>query len=119
MRFCDRQASQYGSKLDWSHDESCQSLHKNPGPKPTLFVNKATIPNIMAICFKTATLQGNGGRIRYHSTIYLEKPRLFRDNIECINKKSDYPLVLNLISKLDELNFENVHWKSRGKFPYF
>ena len=41
--FSDRQASQYGSRLDWSRDEFCQSLYENPGPKPILFVSKAII----------------------------------------------------------------------------
>ena len=40
--FSDRQASKYGSRFDWSHDEFCQSLCENPGPKskPILFVSK-------------------------------------------------------------------------------
>ena len=41
--FSNWQASQYGSKLDWSRDEFCQSLYENRGPKPALFVSKAVI----------------------------------------------------------------------------
>ena len=41
-KFSDRQASQYGSKLDWSRGDFCQLLYENPGPKPVLFVSKAT-----------------------------------------------------------------------------
>ena len=39
--FSNRQASQYGSRLDWSRDKFCQSLYENPSPKPVLFVGKA------------------------------------------------------------------------------
>ena len=37
-RYLDRQVSQYGSRLHWSRDEFCQSLCRNPGPKPVFFV---------------------------------------------------------------------------------
>ena len=39
--FLDGQASQYGPRLDWWHDEFRQSLCKIIGPKPVLFVSKA------------------------------------------------------------------------------
>ena len=39
--FSDRQASQYGSRLDWSRDEFYQSLYENPGPKPVWSAGKA------------------------------------------------------------------------------
>ena len=41
--FSDRQASQYGSRLDWSRDEFCQSLYDNPSLKPVSFVSKAIL----------------------------------------------------------------------------
>ena len=41
--FSNRQASQYGSRLDWSHDEFRQSLYENSGPRPVLFASKVII----------------------------------------------------------------------------
>ena len=47
----DRQASQYGSRLDWSRDEFRQSLCKNPGP-----INKSKYCPVFKIVIK---LKGN------------------------------------------------------------
>ena len=46
--FSDRQASQYGSRLDWSRDEFYQSLYENPGPKPVWSAGKAITYRILS-----------------------------------------------------------------------
>ena len=57
--FLDRQASQYGSRLDWSRDEFRQSLCENPGQKPVLFVSKAIKEYIVRSLFNAENAKGN------------------------------------------------------------
>ena len=110
------QASQYGSRLDWSRDEFCQSLYENSGPKPVLFVSKAITGNIGLFVPVTKRLIGLFKHFKLNYILNAHARWMFRSYFKadhgcCFNW---YTIIASVVYNLRSLKRMEIKWRIRN-----